>query len=116
LLESVESVELVELVRSVELVEVEKPIEVATNTAAGIKIISRPTNRFYVIIASFQSENDARNEAKKHLQSVGSRVHILKNNQGQYRVSIMDYENLEEAKKGKETYKATFSGAWILNY
>jgi len=97
-------------------VEPEKPTEADVAGEGGIKVISRPTNRFYVIIASFQSENDARREAEKHLGSADTHVSILKNNQGQFRISINDYENLEAAKAGKETYKATFSGAWILNY
>ena len=46
----------------------------------------------------------------------GADLKILKNNQGQYRISINDYPNLDEAKVGKETYKTTFTGAWILNY
>ncbi len=82
----------------------------------GIAVISSPTNRYYVVIASFQSEKDARREAKKYSSSEGSNIKILKNNQGQYRVSINDYPNLDAAKQGKSNYKGMFSGAWILNF
>lgn len=97
-------------------IEPEKPTEADVTGENEIRVISRPTNRFYVIIASFQSEKDARREAEKHLASPGAHITILKNSQGQFRVSINDYENLEDAKSGKEIYKTTFSGAWILNY
>ncbi len=87
-----------------------------TSSNSGIPLINSSTDRFYVIIASFQSEKDAQNEAKKYSSEESSNVKILKNNQGQYRISINDYPNLEEAKAGKEKYKATYNGAWILNY
>jgi hypothetical protein len=85
-------------------------------SAGGIQLISKRTDRYYVIIASFQSEDDARKEAGKYEKMEGADLKILKNNQGQYRISINDYPNLDEAKVGKETYKTTFTGAWILNY
>jgi len=94
----------------------EKPTEADVTGENEIKLITRPTNRFYVIIASFQSEKDARREAEKHLGSADTHISILKNNQGQFRISINDYEKLEDAKAEKEKYKNTFSGAWILNY
>jgi hypothetical protein len=97
-------------------IEPEKPTEADVTGENEIRVISRPTNRFYVIIASFQSEKDARREAEKHTASPGTHITILKNSQGQFRVSINDYQNLEDAKAGKENYKNTFSGAWILNY
>ncbi len=84
--------------------------------AGSIPVISSRTDRFYVIVASFQSENDAQKEAKKFSNVDGSKVRILKNNQGQYRISINDYPNLDEAKQGKEKYKNSFNGAWILNF
>ena len=89
-----------------------RPVEVAGN----IQVIGSRTDRFFVIVASFQSEADAQKEAKKYINVAGSKVRILKNNQGQYRVSINDYSNLDEAKSGKEEYQKTYTGAWILNY
>ncbi|MCK5338534.1 MAG: SPOR domain-containing protein, partial [Bacteroidales bacterium] len=74
------------------------------------------TDRFYVVIASFQSEGDAQKEAKKYKDIEGSNIRILKNNQGQFRVSINNYPNLDEAKQGKKQYSNSFNGAWILNY
>ncbi len=84
--------------------------------AGGVQVISSRTDRYYVIIASFQAEKDAQKEAKKYSSIEESKVRILKNNQGQYRISINDYPNLEEAKAAKEKYKETYNGAWILNY
>ena len=88
----------------------------ASDMAGSVQVISSRTDRFYVVIASFQSEADARKEAKKYSGADDSKVRILKNNQGQYRVSINDYPNLDEAKEGKELYKNKFRGAWILNF
>ena len=79
-------------------------------------MISKRTDRYYVIIASFQSESDARREADKYKEMEGAQLKILKNTQGQFRISIKDYSNLEEAKTGKEKYKEMFTGAWILNF
>jgi len=97
-----------------------KPEQVQNTTPAAtagvIPMISNRTDRYYVVIASFQAEGDARKEAQKYNNVEGSKVRILKNNQGQYRISINDYSNLDEAKQGKEQYKGNFNGAWILNY
>ena len=93
-----------------------KNINEGISMAAGPEVVSSPTNRFYVIIASFQSEADARKEAERHKNTEGARLRILKNAQGQYRVSITDFASLEEAKQGKEKYAKLFSGAWILNF
>jgi len=88
----------------------------AAVTAGNIEVISSVTGRFFIVIASFQSLTDAKNEAKKHAAIVNSNFKILKNSQGQYRVSINDYPNLDAAKQGKEQYQNDFDGAWILNY
>jgi len=88
----------------------------ASAAAGSIKVINSRTDRFYVVIASFQSEGDAQKEAKKYTNLEGSNIRILKNNQGQFRVSINDYPNLDEAKQGKEQYRNSFNGAWILNF
>lgn len=92
--------------------KVSRPAEVA---AAGA-VISSSTGRFYIVIASFQSEADAQREAKNHESVAGAKVSVLKNDQGQYRVCINDYPSLEAAKQGKEEYSKSFSGAWILNF
>lgn len=91
-----------------------EPLNVVSSD--GIELISTSTDRYYVIIASFQSEKDARKEAKKFSSQEGSTIKILKNNQGQFRISINDYPNLNAAKQGKSKYQGTFSGAWILNF
>ena len=88
----------------------------AVAAAGSIKVVSSRTDRFYVIIASFQSEGDAQKEAKKYKDIEGSNILILKNNQGQFRVSINNYPNLDEAKQGKKQYSNSFNGAWILNF
>jgi hypothetical protein len=96
---------------------IRKPVAVGDIAPATMaELVSTPTNRFYIIIASFQSEADARREAEKHGQVDGSRIKILRNPQGQYRVSIIDHESLEEARQSKEKYGKLFSGAWILNF
>jgi hypothetical protein len=82
----------------------------------GIPVISGKTGRYYVIIGSFQSEADARREAGKYQKLDGARLSILRNNQGQYRVSINDYPGLDAAKQGKNNYGSTFPGSWILNF
>jgi septal ring-binding cell division protein DamX len=79
-------------------------------------IISHTTGRFYIVVASFQSESDAQREADRIGKGENQKVTIIKNNQGQYRVCVNDYPNLDEAKQGKEKYGKTYSGAWILNY
>lgn len=93
-------------------VKPDRPVEAAANAA----VTTNSTGRFYVVIASFQSEADAAREAKKHEGITGAKVSIIKNSQGQFRVCINDYPSLEAAKQGKEKYKADFNGAWILNY
>jgi hypothetical protein len=94
-----------------------KSRETREAVAAGkVTVISSITDRFYIVVASFQSLADAQSESKKYADLAGSSIKILKNNQGQYRVSINDYPSLDAAKQGKEQYKNDFSGAWILNF
>ena len=88
----------------------------AAVSAGNIAVISNATGRYYVIVASFQSLTDAKNEAKKYAGVEDAHISILKNSQGQFRISINDYPNLEAAKAGKEVYRKDFSEAWILNY
>mgnify|MGYP001818555841 CR=1 FL=1 len=85
-------------------------------TTGNFEVISTATARYYIVIASFQSLEDAKREAKKHLSIEGSDIKILKNNQGQYRISIGDYPNLDAAKQGKSNYIAKFKEAWILEF
>jgi hypothetical protein len=79
-------------------------------------VIESSTGRFYIVIASFQSMNDAQKEAKRYLDTKGSDLKILKNQQGQFRVSIADYPNLDAAKQGKSSFGDKFKDAWILEF
>ena len=94
-----------------------KNVRNETSAAIGsIPIISSKTGRFYLIVASLQSDADAQKEATKYSEFEGTNISILQNTQGQYRVSINDYPNLQEAKLGKAKFEDSFKGAWILNY
>lgn len=94
-----------------------KNVRNETSAAIGsIPVISSKTGRFYLIVASLQSDADAQKEATKYSKLEGTNIMILKNMQGQYRVSINDYPTLEEAKQGKTKFEESFKGAWILNY
>jgi hypothetical protein len=100
-------------------VSVSKAKNVRNEPAAAIgsiPVISTKTGRFYLIVASLQSDADAQKEAKKYSKLEGTNIRILKNMQGQYRVSFNDYPTLEEAKQGKKEYKGDFKEAWIVNY
>ena len=88
----------------------------AAAVVGGVEVISNNTGRYYVVISSFQSNNDAQREAKKYTAVSGSNLKIIKNPQGQFRVSINDYPSLEAAKQGKEVYEKQFNGAWILSF
>ena len=88
----------------------------ASVAIGSIPIISSKSGRFYLIVASLQSDTDAQKEAKKYSKLEGTNIMILKNMQGQYRVSINDYPNLQEAKQGKTKFKDSLKGVWILNY
>ena len=94
-----------------------KNVRNETSAAIGsIPVISSKTGRFYLIVASLQSVADAQKEAKNYSKLEGANIRILKNMQGQYRVSINDYSTLEEAKQGKAKFEDSFEGAWIVNY
>ncbi len=98
--------------------ELDKPQNAgpAAAVVGGVEVISNNTGRYYVVISSFQSNNDAQREAKKYTAVSGSNLKIIKNPQGQFRVSINDYPSLEAAKQGKEVYEKQFNGAWILSF
>lgn len=96
-----------------------KPMNVRGGSSVAISsipVISSKTGKFYLIVASLQSSADAQKEAKKYSKLEGANIRILKNMQGQYRVSINDYPNLQEAKQGKAKHEGKVKGAWILNF
>ena len=99
------------IVSKAENVRQEPPVAIGS-----IPVISSKTGRFYLIIASLQSAADAQKEAKNYSKLEGANIRILKNMQGQYRVSINDYSTLEEAKQGKAKFEDSFEEAWIVNY
>lgn len=90
--------------------------KVRAETTGDFEVLNSATGRFYLVIASFQSLEDARREAKRQLSVGGSDLKILKNAQGQYRVSICDYPNLDAAKQGKVKFTESFKEVWILEY
>ncbi|MDT8393548.1 MAG: SPOR domain-containing protein [Bacteroidales bacterium] len=93
-----------------------KERKLQAETSGTFEVLSTATSRYYIIIASFQSVEDAEKEAKRYLEVKNSDLKILKNNQGQYRVSISDYPSLAAAKQGKAQLGNKFKDAWILEF
>lgn len=83
--------------------------------AARDTVLSEQTGRFYLIIASLSSPEDARKQALE-LRSNGypqAKV-ILKD--GKYKVSIADYHTMGKAREAKASLPEDYREAWIMAF
>jgi len=78
-------------------------------------IVSAPTGRFYVIFGSFNSINDAKEQAKKYAAEGFKKVKIISKD-NKFRISLTDYSSRELASTGKKELPAKYKEAWIMEY
>ncbi len=83
---------------------------VATPVAASDK---KTGDIYYLIIASFKTDKDAREAVKRFKKNGFDNVGILKSN-GNFRVYLNHFSNIKEAMFAKEKLPYSYRDAWIL--
>lgn len=79
------------------------------------QVISSETGRFYVIVGSFASLNDAKDKLKSyHTEGYKKAKVVVKENK--FRISLSDYSTQELASKAKQELPSKYKDAWILPF
>ena len=81
----------------------------------AIPLLTEKNNRYYVICASYETEDDAMNDSKELFSKGYKDIKVVRGDQN-YRVSLGDFENLDEAKTFKSSLENKFRNVWILNF
>lgn len=79
------------------------------------QLITSSTNRFYIIFGSFNSINDAKNQAAIYTAEGFKKTKILSKD-NKFRISLSDYSSKELADQGKNELPAKYKDAWIMEY
>ena len=93
-------------------------LESVPKTIGVISEISRPLDKYYLVVASFLDNDLAFDYAEKLILS-GSNVIIILDFHVRYftRVALLEYETLDKAKFGLDKYKDEFDEQlWVLKY
>lgn len=79
------------------------------------QVITAPTGRFYVIVGSFNSLKDAKENLKVY-QAEGFKKAKVVVKEKKHRISLSDYSSQELASKAKKQLPSKYKDAWILAY
>ncbi|MCD4697854.1 MAG: SPOR domain-containing protein [Bacteroidales bacterium] len=78
-------------------------------------IISEGNSRFYIIIASFNTLDDAKAELTKYNDQGFKKAKVVTKD-NKFRISLADYPSQELAQQAKKELPAQYKGAWILPF
>lgn len=85
------------------------------NPAAEGAILTKPTDRFHIIVRSFNAEADAQT-ALKELREDGNDEARLIANDNKYRISLMSFADRESAEEAKSRLENKYKDAWIMEF
>jgi len=80
-----------------------------------LSLITEKSNTFYVICASYETEQDAMVDAKALSGKGYPQVKVVRGDHN-FRVSLGDFKSLDEAKSFRARLGDQFNNVWILNY
>jgi hypothetical protein len=83
--------------------------------ASSGPVVNRETGRFYIIVAGFTNFDDARSRLNK-LHNEGHKEAKIISRDDRYRISINDYDTMENANKAKSEYSSKYKDAWVLTF
>ena len=95
--------------------EKNKEETISTTPPVALSLITEKSNTFYVICASYETENDAMVDAKELSGKGYPQVKVVRGDHN-FRVSLGDFKSLDEAKSFRAKLGDQFSNVWILNY
>jgi hypothetical protein len=87
----------------------------AEPSKAIINLVTERSDRYYVICASFETQKDAMTEAKSLSGKGYGTVKVVRGDNN-FRVSLGDFANLDEAKTFRAGLGDKFRNVWILNF
>lgn len=79
------------------------------------KLVDQATGRFYVIVGSFQSLEDAQGELNKYVEDGFKKAKVVTKD-NKFRISLSDYSTMEQAGTAKKELPEKYKGAWVLEY
>jgi len=90
--------------------------EAAASTApVAISLVTEKSNRYYVICSSYEIAADALTDAKALSSKGYTGIKVVRGDEN-YRVSLGDFQNIDEAKSFRTKLEDKFRNVWILNY
>ena len=78
-------------------------------------VVSLYTGRYYLIVGSLKTLEDARKELKKYTKKGFSTAKIVIK-EDVYRISLSDFTTMQEARDAKAKLGKEYKNAWILKY
>lgn len=79
------------------------------------EVISSPTERFYIIIGSYSSLEEAKKLVKDYYDEGFKKAKIISKDD-KFRISLADYETKELADQSKKELPEKYKDAWIMEY
>lgn len=79
------------------------------------RIVSSETGRFYVIVGSFNTLDDAKNQLNTFIQEGFKKARVV-TKENKFRISLADYPSMDEATKAKNELPSKYKGAWVLAF
>lgn len=89
-----------------------KPPAPSSETIAAAPVLQTPV-RYYLIVSSFKTLEQARKEVAKLISNGYAEAKFIEKD-GNYRISIFDFENMQDAKKEQQTLSDVFKGIWVM--
>jgi hypothetical protein len=77
--------------------------------------INSESGRFYVIVGSYHSLEDAKTELNKFIGEGFKKAKIVVKDD-KFRISLSDYPTMEQANAAKEELPAKYRDAWVLAF
>ena len=85
------------------------------NTPQESLIVSTETGRFYVIVGSFKTLEDAREQVNAHIAEGFKKAKVVTKDD-KFRLSLSDYPTQEQANKAKAELPSKYKDAWVLAF
>jgi len=79
------------------------------------EVLSSPTERFYIIIGSYSSLEEAKKLVKDYIDE-GFKKAIILSKDDKFRISLADYETKELADESKKELPEKYKDAWIMEF
>lgn len=105
----------VEVCNTKQMISNEETLENISKIVEKTNYVFKKTGRFHVIYGSFDNLNDAENTAERYRKGIFPRAGVIKSDK-HFRVSLVNFRTLQEARSFRDDLGKNYEGAWILKY